>query len=170
MEFIKQNTTLYPDFPKPGILFRDLSPLYKDPKIFQQLLKYLAEAANKLGKFDYIAGIEARGFILGSALAAQMNCGFIPVRKKGKLPGKCLEITYSLEYGQDTLQIQEDEKLKNSSILIIDDVFATGGTLKAVASLVKTFTNKVCGLVICDIGITDLSAIGIPAASLFYDR
>ncbi|MDD5614142.1 MAG: adenine phosphoribosyltransferase [Candidatus Omnitrophica bacterium] len=130
------------DFPKPGIGFKDITPLLLDPAAFKSSIELLYEKV-KDKKIDKIVAIESRGFIFGSALALKMGVGFVPVRKKGKLPGKCLSYTYALEYGEDTLEIHEDALLKNESVLIIDDLLATGGTAEAVACMVEKLGAKV---------------------------
>lgn len=125
-----------PNYPKEGIMFRDITTLLKDPKGFQSTINMLVEKY-KHSNFDYIAGIEARGFILGAALAFALNKGFIPVRKKGKLPGKTIEQNYDLEYGSDTIEIHEDSFASGSSILLIDDLIATGGTAIGAITLIE---------------------------------
>ena len=131
-----------PDFPKPGILFKDIAPLLKDAKALDETISVLAEEF-KDKKVDYIVGIESRGFIFGTALAVKMGVGFIPVRKKGKLPYKIKQMTYDLEYGQDTLEIHEDALALGDRVLIVDDLLATGGTAKAVADLVKSLEAEI---------------------------
>jgi adenine phosphoribosyltransferase len=125
-----------PDFPKKGILFKDITPLLKDPKAFQEVIHLLGERYKK-NKVDGIVAMESRGFILGGALAAHLGVGFIPVRKPGKLPWKTLKETYDLEYGKDTLEIHEDSIRKGERILVLDDVLATGGTAAATIRLVE---------------------------------
>ena len=122
-----------PDFPLPGILFFDVLPLLKDPKHFATLTKELSIFANAI---DVVVGIEARGLILGSAVALHLNKGFVPLRKKGKLPGKTYEESYGLEYGKDTLEIQDGVLSRGDRVLLIDDVLATGGTLVAGVKLI----------------------------------
>ncbi|HEO64016.1 MAG TPA: adenine phosphoribosyltransferase [Candidatus Omnitrophica bacterium] len=130
------------DFPRPGIGFKDITPLLLDPVAFKSSIELLHEKA-KDKKIDKIVAIESRGFIFGSALAHKMGIGLVPVRKKGKLPAKCISYTYSLEYGEDTLEMHEDALLKNESVLIIDDLLATGGTAEAAASMVEKLGAKV---------------------------
>lgn len=126
-----------PNYPKEGIMFRDITTLLKDPKGFQMTINMLVEKY-KNAPIDYIAGIEARGFILGSALAFALGKGFIPVRKKGKLPGKVIQQSYDLEYGSDIIEIHEDSVKPGDNILLIDDLIATGGTaLGAIALFEK---------------------------------
>jgi len=125
-----------PDFPKPGILFKDITPLLKDAQALDTAIRILAEKFQS-EKIDYVVGIESRGFIFGAALATALGAGFIPVRKKGKLPYKTRQVTYDLEYGQDTLEIHEDALSAGDRVLIIDDLLATGGTVNAVITLLK---------------------------------
>ncbi len=134
-----------PDFPKEGIIFKDISTLLKDPKAFKKSIDTLAGAFAKK-RVKYVVGIEARGFIFGAALAYKLGAGFIPVRKKGKLPYKTKSVTYQLEYGVDTLEIHEDAIAPLSRVLIVDDLLATGGTVKAVVDLLKTQKAKIVGI------------------------
>jgi len=134
-----------PDFPLPGILFFDILPLLKDPKHFATLTKELSAFANAI---DVVAGIEARGLILGSAVALQLGKGFVPLRKKGKLPGATLEESYGLEYGKDTLEIQKGVLNHGDRVLLIDDVLATGGTLVAGVRLIHQ-----CGAVVESVAV-----------------
>lgn len=143
-----------PDFPKPGILFRDITTLLKDQKAFTGAVDLIAGKFSK-SKIDYVVGVEARGFIFGGALAQKLHLGFIPVRKKGKLPGKTKAITYNLEYGSDTLEIHEDALKPKDKVLIIDDLLATGGTVKAVADLLEAQGAKIIGIAFC-IELVDL--------------
>ena len=131
-----------PDFPKPGILFRDITTLLKDKNAFKKAVDLIAAKFSK-NKIDYVVGVEARGFIFGGALAQKLKVGFIPVRKKGKLPWKTKSITYSLEYATDTLEIHEDALKPKDKVLIVDDLLATGGTVRAVAHLVKAQGAKI---------------------------
>ena len=134
-----------PDFPKPGILFRDVTTLIKNKPAFKKSIDLLAKKY-KGRKIDKIVGVEARGFIFGAALAHKIGAGFVPVRKKGKLPYKTIATTYKLEYGTDTLEIHKDSIIKNEKVLIIDDLLATGGTVKAVVNLVKQLQGKIVGI------------------------
>ena len=127
-----------PDFPKKGIIFKDITPLLKN----NEALNYIIEEFKKRiinNKIDYIIGIESRGFILGAALAQSLNCGFVPIRKKGKLPYKVISKTYDLEYGKDTLEIHIDALEANNNVVLIDDVLATGGTISAGLKMLETF-------------------------------
>jgi adenine phosphoribosyltransferase len=134
-----------PDFPLPGILFFDILPLLKDSKHFRTLTQELSVFANAI---DVVAGIEARGLILGSAVALHLGKGFVPLRKKGKLPGATLEESYGLEYGKDTLEIQEGVLNRGDRVLLLDDVLATGGTLVAGVKLIHQ-----CGAVVESVAV-----------------
>ena len=125
-----------PDFPKPGVLFKDITPLLADGGAFAEAVADMA-APWRATPPDAVAGIESRGFILGAALALQLGCGFVPVRKPGKLPGDVYSHTFALEYGHDTLTVSTDAVLPGARVLVIDDVLATGGTIAATAELVK---------------------------------
>jgi len=142
------------DFPKKGILFRDITTLLKDKKAFKEAIDLLVKKY-KNKKIDKIVAPEARGFILAGALSARLNCGFVPVRKRGKLPAKTYSVTYSLEYGQDTLEIHQDALSKGERVLILDDLLATGGTAQALIELVKKSEAKIIGLTFL-IELTDL--------------
>ena len=135
-----------PDFPKKGIIFKDITTLLNNKSAFKKTIDELAKTV-KGKKVDYIVAAESRGFIFGGALAVKLNCGFVPVRKPGKLPYKTYSYTYSLEYGTDTIQIHKDAFKPNSRILILDDLLATGGTALAMANLVKKLKGKIVGIV-----------------------
>lgn len=125
-----------PDFPKPGIMFRDITTLLKDSQGLSHVIDQLTNQCQNLNnKPEYIVGIESRGFIFAPALAYQLGVGFIPVRKKGKLPAQVHSIEYNLEYGTDTLEVHQDAVEKGAKVMIVDDVIATGGTAKATADL-----------------------------------
>lgn len=125
-----------PDFPKQGISFKDISPLLRDPKAFHTCIEDLAKAAAPYHP-DVILGPESRGFIFGAALAEKMGIGFVMARKAGKLPGKNLSVTYTLEYAKATLEIRENSFQKGQRVLLVDDLIATGGSLEAMVDLVK---------------------------------
>jgi adenine phosphoribosyltransferase len=129
-----------PDFPKPGIIFKDITPLLKNKELFK---KVIDEFANRYKdkKIDFVACIEARGFMLGSALAYKLGAGLIPIRKKGKLPHKTINATYALEYGYDSLEMHEDAIGPGHRVVLIDDVLATGGTAKATAGLIEQLSG-----------------------------
>jgi len=151
---LKKTIRTIPDFPKPGILFRDITTLLKDKEAFKKSVTLLAGKFRKAG-IDYIVAVEARGFIVGGALAYKLGAGFIPVRKKGKLPFKTQSITYDLEYGTDSMEIHEDALEPGKKVLIVDDLLATGGTVKAVTELVEKFNAEIAGIVFL-IELTDL--------------
>jgi adenine phosphoribosyltransferase len=131
-----------PDFPKPGILFYDISTLLAHPPAWQETMRRLAEAVQP-HRPDLLAGIESRGFLVAAPLALTLGCGFIMVRKKGKLPGDTLSYTYHLEYGTDTIEIQADAVKPGQRVVILDDLLATGGTMQATAKLLRTVGAKV---------------------------
>jgi adenine phosphoribosyltransferase len=133
-----------PDFPKPGILFRDITTLLRDPKGLRYTIDALAEQLADLD-IDYIIGMESRGFIFGTPLAVQLGVGFIPVRKPGKLPAAVHSVEYKLEYGTDRLEMHQDALTSDSRILIVDDLIATGGTAAATADLVKKAGCQLAG-------------------------
>jgi adenine phosphoribosyltransferase len=134
-----------PDFPKPGIIFYDVTTLIQNKSAFKKSVDLLVKKY-KGKKIDKVVGVEARGFIFGAAVAHKIGAGFVPVRKKGKLPYKTISTTYELEYGTDTLEIHQDAITRGEKILIIDDLLATGGTIKAVAELVKQLQGKIIGI------------------------
>ncbi len=131
-----------PDFPKPGILFKDITPLLKDAPAFRRAVDVMAEELRKK-KIDFIVGIESRGFIFSPVLAYKLNAGFVPVRKKGKLPFLTHQAAYALEYGEAILEIHRDALAPNSRVAIVDDLLATGGTALAAARLVEKLGAKV---------------------------
>ena len=142
---LKKHIRDIPNFPQEGIVFKDISTLVKHPKAFKKSIDVLASKFKKT-RVQYIVGVEARGFIFGAALAYKLGVGFIPVRKKGKLPYKTKSVTYQLEYGTDTLEIHEDAIAPNSRVLIVDDLLATGGTVKAVVDLLQSQKAKIVGV------------------------
>ncbi|ACN84515.1 adenine phosphoribosyltransferase [Brachyspira hyodysenteriae] len=132
------------DYPKKGILFRDITTLLQNKDAFKYAIDKMAEQISS-EKIDYIVGAESRGFLIGSALAYKLNCGFIPVRKKGKLPYKTISEEYALEYGTDTLYMHEDAIKKGERVLIVDDLIATGGTALAMIKMVEKLEGIVVG-------------------------
>lgn len=131
-----------PDFPKPGIIFKDITPVLADPAAFEEVVGAM-ERSLEDAKIDKVVGIEARGFIFGAALAQRIGAGFVPVRKPGKLPSLTERVTYELEYGTDALEMQVDSLDAGESVLIVDDLLATGGTAEATSTLVKRRGAKV---------------------------
>ena len=134
-----------PDFPKPGIIFRDITSLIQDGAAFKKTIDLLSNKY-KGKQINKVVGVEARGFIFGASVAHKIGAGFIPVRKKGKLPCKTISATYELEYGTDTLEIHADAINPGDKILIIDDLLATGGTVKAVTGLVNKLKGRIQGI------------------------
>lgn len=136
-----------PDFPKPGIVFKDITPLLGDPKALRTTINMFVERhRGKDPKIDKVVGIESRGFIFGAAIALELGTGFVPVRKQGKLPHTAVAESYSLEYGTATLEIHEDAIQPGENILVIDDLLATGGTLAATCKLVERLGGKVAAI------------------------
>jgi adenine phosphoribosyltransferase len=144
MEHLKQIIREVPDFPKPGILFYDITTLLKDAAGFKTVIDAL-QAHYRTTRVDLVLGIEARGFIFAPALAYALGAGFIPVRKPNKLPAKTVRETYQLEYGTDSLEIHADAIQPGQNVLIVDDLLATGGTAAAVGRLVEKLGGKVAG-------------------------
>ena len=144
-----------PDFPKPGISFKDITPLLGNPTAFHKATDEFARRY-KLEAIDAVVGIDARGFIFGSALAYRLGTAFVPVRKSGKLPFEKHEVTYDLEYGSDTVAIHKDAFPKGSRVLICDDLLATGGTLAASVRLIEKLEGHIVGIAIL-IELTELN-------------
>ncbi|WP_269612926.1 adenine phosphoribosyltransferase [Prochlorococcus marinus] len=144
MEHLKKYINEIKDFPKEGIVFKDINPIYKEPMIWNELMIPLQKLISNI-KPDYIAGIESRGFISASALAFKLDVGFIPIRKPNKLPGNVVGVNYKLEYGEDRLEIQQNSIEKNSKIIIIDDLLATGGTASAAGDLIREAGGNLIG-------------------------
>jgi adenine phosphoribosyltransferase len=154
VEHLKKLIRDIPDFPKPGILFRDITPLLADPSGLALSVELLANPYR--GKnIDLVVGAESRGFIFGTAVACCLSAGFSLVRKPGKLPFKKVSMSYDLEYGKDTLEMHADAIIKGQRVLIVDDVLATGGTMKACCDLVKQLGGEIAGVAV----LTELSAL-----------
>ena len=134
-----------PDFPKEGIMFKDITPMLKDKEAFGESIKLIKDNYSDI-EIDYIVGIEARGFIIGTPLALAMNKGFIPIRKPGKLPAEKVTTSYDLEYGSNELELHSDSINEGDKILIIDDLLATGGTVKAACDLVEELGGDIVGI------------------------
>ncbi len=145
IEDVKAKIRSIPDFPKPGIIFRDITTGIKDAQTMKFMVEYLCEQY-KDTKIDYIAGIESRGFIFGMPMAYRLGCGFIPIRKPNKLPAKTISESYGLEYGHDTIEIHEDAIEKGANVLVVDDLLATGGTAEAACKLVKRAGGNLVGI------------------------
>ena len=142
---LKEYIRNIPDFPRQGILFKDITTLLNEKKAFREAVNSLAKKY-KGKRIDAVAAVEARGFIFGAAVAYKLGAGFVPVRKKGKLPWKTNAVTYALEYGTDTLEMHHDAIKPGGKVLIVDDLLATGGTVKAVTDLVKQLQGKIAGI------------------------
>lgn len=134
-----------PDWPKRGILFRDITPLLASPSAFSAAVEALCSNFEK-ERIDYVVAVEARGFIFGAAVAQRLGAGFILIRKKGKLPYKTEKITYDLEYGTDTLEVHSDAVKKGAKVLMVDDLLATGGTMAAACKLIEKIGGKIVGI------------------------
>ncbi len=144
MTDVKDYIRTIPDFPHEGIMFRDVTTLFLDPRGFRMAVdQMLAPYAGV--RFDKVAGLEARGFILGGAIAHQLSVGFVPIRKKGKLPGKTIEQSYSLEYGEATMELHDDSLNAGEKVLLVDDLLATGGTAEAGIKLIEKLGAEVIG-------------------------
>jgi len=169
---LEKHVRSIPDFPKPGILFRDITTLLQDKTAFKEAVKRLVEKY-KNKKIDLVVAVEARGFILGGAIAQGIGAGFVPVRKKGKLPWKTKSVTYDLEYGTDTLEMHQDAVKAGDKVLIVDDLLATGGTVKAVTQLLEQEKAKIAGIAFL-IELVDLRGkdklVGYPIYSLIKFR
>lgn len=146
-----------PDFPQPGIVFRDITTVLNDPEGLRYCVDALAQKIDEAGLVpDYIIGMESRGFIFGTPLAYKLGVGFIPVRKPGKLPGAVYSVEYELEYGKDTLEMHQDAFKAGAKILVVDDLIATGGTAKATAELIENSGGKLLGFIF----VIELTALG----------
>jgi adenine phosphoribosyltransferase len=145
IEWLKQRVRDVPDFPKPGIIFKDITPLLADPVAFSTVVDLIVVRFGR-GNVDKVCGIEARGFIVASPVAYHFGAGLIPMRKKGKLPWQIESATYQLEYGEETLEVHRDALASGERVLIVDDVLATGGTAAAAAGLVESLGGKVAGV------------------------
>jgi adenine phosphoribosyltransferase len=173
MSVLKKQIRDIPDFPKKGIIFKDITPLLKDGAAFKKAVDLMAARFFKDKKIDVVLSVEARGFLFGAAIAYKLGVGIIPVRKKGKLPFRTRSVTYDLEYGKDTLEIHEDAFKKGARVLIVDDLLATGGTTRAVADLVEKLGGRIAGMVF----LIELTALkgreklkGYPLVSLIKDK
>ena len=167
---LKRAIRSIPDYPKAGIIFRDITTLLGDARAFRQAVDQLVQPWAG-GKIDKVAGIEARGFILGGAVAHQVSAGFIPIRKKGKLPFKRVSVGYSLEYGDDEMEMHEDALVKGERVILVDDLVATGGTAEAAVKLIRQMGGDVlaaCFVIdLPDLGGADrLRKLDVPVRTL----
>ena len=147
MEALTTRIRHVPDFPKPGILFYDITTLLRDPEGFKLAVDALA-SQYRPGDADVVVGIESRGFILGAAVADRLGLGFVPVRKVGKLPSRTVKVTYDLEYGTDSLEMHHDAIEPGQRVLIIDDLLATGGTARATVDLIRQLGGAIIGIAV----------------------
>jgi len=145
VEDVKNKIRAVKDFPKEGIIFRDITTGLKDAEALKFMVDYLCDQYKDI-KIDYIAGIESRGFIFGMPMAYKLNCGFIPVRKPNKLPAETIKETYDLEYGSNSIEIHADAIPEGANVLVVDDLLATGGTAEAACKLVKRAGGNVAGV------------------------
>ena len=145
IENVKNKIRDVQDFPKKGILFRDITTAIKDPETLRVIIDYLCDQFKDV-KIDYIAGIESRGFIFGMPMAYKLNAGFVPVRKPNKLPAETISQEYQLEYGTDKIEIHKDAFGEGDNVLIVDDLLATGGTVEATISLIEKMGGNVVGI------------------------
>ncbi|MBS0245015.1 MAG: adenine phosphoribosyltransferase [Proteobacteria bacterium] len=159
-----------PDYPKPGIVFRDITTLLGDARAFRRTVDELVQPWAG-AKIDKVAGIEARGFILGGAVAHQVSAGFVPIRKKGKLPHKRVSMTYALEYGEDEIEVHADALIKGEKVVLVDDLIATGGTAEAAVKLLQQLGAEVlAACFVIDLpdlgGAEKLRKLGVPVRTL----
>ncbi len=157
LELLKSSIRDVPDFPKKGILFKDITPLLQNAELFSMAIDQIVEKLHGI-PFDLVAAVESRGFIFGAALALKLKKGFIPIRKPGKLPYKTFQEQYQLEYGTDALEIHQDAIQKGQSVVLIDDLLATGGTALAAAKLIEKCGGKI-GMICFVIELTFLKGI-----------
>ncbi|CAK6436885.1 unnamed protein product [Pipistrellus nathusii] len=145
LQLVAQRIRSFPDFPTPGVLFRDISPLLKDPNSFRAAISLLASHLKKThgGKIDYIAGLDSRGFLFGPSLAQELGLGCVLIRKRGKLPGPTVSVSYTLEYGKADLEIQRDALEPGQKVVVVDDLLATGGTMHAACELLGQLRAEV---------------------------
>jgi adenine phosphoribosyltransferase len=167
---LKDSIRTIKDYPKPGILFRDISTLLGDARAFRRAVDELVHPYAG-AKIDKVVGIEARGFILGGAVAHQLSAGFVPIRKKGKLPYKTVSMAYALEYGTDTMEVHVDAVTKGEKVILIDDLIATGGTAEgAVKLLTQLGAEVVAACFVIDLpdlgGADKIRALGVPVRTL----
>jgi len=165
---ISERIRIYPDFPKPGISFKDIFPLFQSPSLLDDMISHFHEVIEKLAiHVDVVVGLDARGFLLGPALAEKLNCSFAPIRKKEKLPGSTISQSYGLEYGKDTLELQKESFKAKQNVVVIDDLMATGGTMGAACQLLQQVDVNIL-LCLCVIELTGLEGIKkLPAGTAF---
>ena len=167
---LKASIRTIPDYPKPGILFRDITTLMGSPRAFRRAIDELVQPWSG-AKVEKVAGIEARGFILGGAVAHQLSAGFVPIRKKGKLPHTTVSIAYSLEYGIDEMEMHEDAVARGEKVILVDDLIATGGTAEAAVKLLQRIgADVIAACFVIDLpdlgGARKIEALGVPVRTL----
>jgi len=167
---IQDSIRTIPDYPRPGVQFRDITTLLGNARTFRRVIDELVEPWS-VAKVDRVAGIEARGFILGGAVAHQLAAGFVPIRKKGKLPHSTVRVAYSLEYGLDEMEMHEDAVARGERIILVDDLIATGGTAEAAVKLLRRLGAEILGA--CFVinlpelgGAQKLTDLGVPVRTL----
>jgi adenine phosphoribosyltransferase len=170
VDFLRDSIRSIPDYPKPGIMFRDITTLLGNARAFRRAIDELVQPFAG-SKVDQVAGMEARGFILGGAVAHQLSAGFIPIRKKGKLPHTTVSIAYSLEYGVDEMEVHTDAVKPGEKVILIDDLIATGGTAEGATKLLqKMGAEVVAACFVIDLpdlgGRSKLEALGVPVRTL----
>ena len=171
-EFLRSHIRTVPDWPAPGVQFRDITPLLQDPRVFRVLIDaFVHRYMDPALRSDVVAGLDARGFILGSVIAYELGLGFVPIRKKGKLPFTTVEETYELEYGSATVELHTDAVRPGQRVLLIDDLIATGGTMMAGKKLLEKLGATVMeGAAIVDLpelgGSARIKAAGLPLFTL----
>src|SRR5664279_168879 len=167
---LKSAIRTIPDYPKPGIMFRDITTLLGDARAFRRAVDELVQPWAGM-KIDKVAGIEARGFILGGAVAHQISAGFVPIRKKGKLPHKLVSVAYALEYGEDTIEMHADALVAGERVVLVDDLVATGGTAEAAIKLLRQLgADVLAACFVIDLpelgGAAKLRKMGVPVRTL----
>jgi len=170
VDFLRSSIRSIPDYPKPGIMFRDITTLLGNARAFRRAIDELVQPFAG-SKIDQVAGMEARGFILGGAVAHQLSAGFVPIRKKGKLPHTTVSIAYSLEYGVDEMEVHTDAVKPGQKVILIDDLIATGGTAEGATKLLqKMGAEVVAACFVIDLpelgGRAKLEALGVPVTTL----
>ncbi|EDQ87269.1 uncharacterized protein MONBRDRAFT_38051 [Monosiga brevicollis MX1] len=169
LDYVKSLITSHENFPIPGVLFQDAFPIFRDPVAMDIVLNRMLGLITRTSpKIDAIVGLDARGFLLGPLLSTHLHCSFVPIRKQGKLPGKCESVTYEKEYGTDVFEIQMDALKPGDKVVFVDDLIATGGTLRAATELVRKVGAEPL-LATCIVGLPALEGatkVGIPVHAL----